>query len=133
MDIDKDNVKNYIVIVRLGSAIIKGCTKTNAVRVSEAFRKVNEQLLAISGAKPHILFTDTDGITAGLVIKSYLPAGIIRAKLSGDDQHRQPSILLNEDAVVVIEIGEDHASFGRGINYSALQLLKKSRNLSSSL
>ncbi|MEL4370713.1 hypothetical protein [Shewanella xiamenensis] len=122
MDIDKDNVKKYIVIVRLGSAVIKGSAKPNAIRVSEAFGKVNEQLLAISGAKPNILFTDTDGITAALLIKSYLPAGIIKAKLSGDDQHRQPSILLNDDAVAVIEIGEDHAGFGPGIKHSALQL-----------
>ncbi|HDS1203125.1 TPA: hypothetical protein QD004_002418 [Shewanella algae] len=117
-------IKNYAVIIRVDSAIKIGDRQERIARLSEVTSSIMREAQSISEKKPETIFTSTDIVTIGIFMNSRLPAGIIRARLTGDAGKRGGSILVNDDSVLVMELGNDFSGFGNAIKYSWLQRVR---------
>ncbi|MBO2552621.1 hypothetical protein I6M38_11585 [Shewanella algae] len=117
-------IKNYAVIIRVDSAIKIGDRQERIARLSEVASSIMREAQSISERNPETIFTSTDIVTMGIFVNSSLPAGIIRARLTGDAGKRGGSILVNDDSVLVMEIGNDFSGFGNAIKYSWLQRVR---------
>ena len=109
-------MKKYIVIIRLGEAV------PSKERVMEAVPKIKAEIEGISKKDCQLAFTTPDGSTFGFLLKTSIPAGVIHARLCGDTtKDRRPSILRNEDSILVVEVGDDLAGMGFSRAWTWLQ------------
>jgi hypothetical protein len=124
MDDEVNDIKKFIVIIRLESALsrVGNKMKVDIGRVAVACNQINSQINAISNKKPQMVFSDLDSVTMGFLIDSHLPAGLIQEKISAGN--RPQRILLGSDSILVIELGENFSGFGNALKYSWLQRVR---------
>ena len=104
----KDEASIYFVLIKF-----KGDVPT-IQRIRESAPLVKSAIEKLSRNDCQLVFTSDSGDCFGYLLKTKLPAGVIRAELDGETQSSDTSPLRSDDNVLVVEVGEDF--HGRGFS-----------------
>lgn len=109
--------RRYLVIIRLGRS-----TVPTVDRVNEAAPKIKEYIERASNKNCKLFMTTPDGSTFGFFFKSKKDANLITIELIGDTNGPQgPSILRNDDSMIITELGADFSGKGFSNGWNWLQ------------
>lgn len=117
--------KRFLVHIRIGSAA------PSRQRLIDACPAVKATIERLSNGNCQLAYTSSDGGTFGYLLKTSKPSAMIRAEIEGtsnkppkygEDEPMPPSSpLLNDDCILVLEIGEDFAGHGFSRAWTWLQ------------
>lgn len=108
--------RRYSLIIRLGTS-----TPTME-RVREAAPKIKDYISKISGKNYKLFLTTPDGSTFGFLFKSKKHAQLIMLELTGNTEGKAlPSILRNDDSMIITEVGKDFSGMGFSNGWAWIQ------------
>lgn len=98
----------YLVVVRLAAA------NANPARLRESAPIVKTVIEKYSDRETQLVFTTPDGSTFGWFINTNQPIEKLRAALYGETKDTVHAGLLNDDSLLILQVGEEYA--GRGFS-----------------
>jgi len=108
-----DQKHRFFVLVKLG-----GNTPIRE-RIASVAPKIQDQIKKASKDEFQLAFTSDGGDSFGFVLCSTLAARQIMARLKGGDD--SGATLLNDDTLLVIELGDDFSGYGFSKAWTWLQ------------